>query len=171
MNAKEERVFVYKPRWRPRRQVVLVDMDGTLADSRHREHFVQGKRKNWKAFFDAMDADEPNAAIAEWVRELAKSYEIVIVTGRPQEYLQNTIEWLGRYSVPFSQIIMRRQGDRRPDFVVKEEMLAVLDSERIATVIDDRPSVCDMWERRGLRCHRVIEGRRNPDFELPEESP
>ena len=83
MNAKEETVFVYKPSWRPRRQVVLVDMDGTLADSRHREHFVQGKRKNWKAFFDAMDADEPNSAIAEWVRELAKSYDIVIVTGRP----------------------------------------------------------------------------------------
>ena len=95
----------------------------------------------------------------------------MIVTGRPQEYLQNTVEWLERYSVPFSQIIMRRQGDRRPDFVVKEEMLAVLDSERIAMVIDDRPSVCDMWERRGLRCHRVVEGRRNPDFELPEESP
>jgi hypothetical protein len=144
-------------------------MDGTLADSRHREHFVQDRHKNWKKFFDAMDADRPNAAIADWVRELAQSYDIVIVTGRPQVYLQNTIDWLQRYSVPFSQILMRRQGDRRPDFVVKEEMLAGLGPECIAMVIDDRPSVCDMWERRGLRCHRVVEGRRNPDFELPAQ--
>src|SRR5919109_585275 len=83
-------LFFYRPKWRPRRQVVLVDMDGTLADSRHREHFVQGKRKNWKAFFNAMDADEPNAAIAERVLELADGHEIVIVTGRPEVYLQRS---------------------------------------------------------------------------------
>lgn len=150
--------------------MVLVDMDGTLADSRHREHFVQGWRKNWQAFFEAMDRDKPNKAIAEWVRELAADYEIVIVTGRPHEYLQNTIDWLRKYEVPFSQVLMRREGDRRPDYVVKEEMLHALDASQIAFVIDDRPSVCDMWERSGLRCHRVVLGRRNPDFELPESA-
>jgi phosphoglycolate phosphatase-like HAD superfamily hydrolase len=150
--------------------MVLVDMDGTLADSRHREHFVQGRRKYWPAFFAAMNADKPNPAIASWVRELARSYEIVIVTGRPQEYLPNTIDWLARYQIPFSQILMRRYGDRRPDYVVKEEMLHALDQNQIAFVIDDRPSVCDMWERSGLRCHRVVLGQRNPDWELPESA-
>ena len=150
--------------------MVLVDMDGTLADSRHREHHVEGKRKNWPAFFAAMDADEPNPAIAEWVGELSSSYDIVIVTGRPQQYLRNTIEWLQKYKLPFAQILMRREGDRRPDFVVKEEMLQALDLQRIAFVIDDRPSVCDMWERSGLHCHRVVLGRRDPDWQLPESA-
>jgi hypothetical protein len=164
------RIFLNQESWQPTRRMVLVDMDGTLADSRHREHYVQGKRKNWPAFFAAMDADQPNAAIADWVRELAGSYDIVIVTGRPQEYLSNTIAWLNQYKLPFSQIMMRRAGDRRPDYVVKEEMLHAVDPKQIAFVIDDRPSVCDMWERSGLRCHRVVLGQRDPDWELPESA-
>jgi hypothetical protein len=158
------RVFIHAKGWRPRpnRRIVLVDMDGTLADSRHREHFVQGKRKNWKAFFRAMDDDKPNAEIAAWVRDLARDHEIVIVTGRPQEYLPNTVSWLKRYRIPFQQILMRRAGDHRPDYRVKEEMLTLLDRDLVDFVIDDRESVCDMWTRNGLTCHRVIEGKANP---------
>jgi FMN phosphatase YigB (HAD superfamily) len=168
MSRRQRSVFIYQPNWQPHRPIVLVDMDGTLADSRHREQFIHGRSKNWPAFFAAMDADEPNVAIADWVRDLAQRYEIVIVTGRPQQYLPNTLAWLGKYRIPSSQILMRRSGDRRPDYVVKEEMLAALDPSQIAFVIDDRPSVCEMWERRGLRCHRVVLGRRNPDWQLPE---
>jgi NLI interacting factor-like phosphatase len=161
------RVYIHERHWSPRdgRPIVLVDMDGTLADSRHREHFVTGKRKNWKAFFEAMDADKPNPAIRDWVRQLAADHEIVIVTGRPQEYLPNTVDWLRHYDIPFQQVLMRSAGDHRPDYVVKEEMLSLLPLERVAFVLDDRESVCEMFTRRGLLCHRVIEGKANPTRE------
>ncbi len=142
-----------------RTQIVLVDMDGTLTDVSHRLHFINqpGKRKNWKRFFEAMDTDPPIAEIADWVRELAQQYVIVIVTGRPETYRERTIAWLRRYGVPWDEMYMRPDGDHRADHIVKKEILDAFGPrcDLIAFVIDDRPSVCDMWRAAGLLCHQV----------------
>ena len=139
--------------------MVIVDMDGTLADVAHRLHHIRGSRKkNWKRFFEAMDADPPSPVVAEWVRNLSPDYEVVIVSGRPEEYGGRTIAWLRRNHIPFSHLRMRRDGDHRPDHIVKEEILGTLPKAAIAFVIDDRNSVCDMWRRNGLRCFQVAKG-------------
>ena len=49
---------------------------------------------------------------------------------------------------------MRRVGDR-PDYTVKRELLAEIGEDRIAFVIDDRNSVCDMWRGQGLTCYQI----------------
>lgn len=144
---------------RQERMIALVDMDGTLADCSHREHYIQGARKNWPAFFRGMGEDPPNASIVELTRKLAADHEIVIVTGRPQEYLRETLNWLNRHAIVPAQIWMRREGDHRPDYNVKREMLDHIPRERIAFVLDDRERVCDMWESEGLTCHRVVRGQ------------
>jgi hypothetical protein len=41
------------------RNVVLVDMDGTLANVSHRLHWVRGGKKNWNKFFREMHKDPP----------------------------------------------------------------------------------------------------------------
>src|SRR3954465_46256 len=77
------------PGWSPPadKQLVLVDMDGTLADVSHRLHHVRGgKRKNWKRFFEEMVSDRPNEVVAEWVRGLEPDYAVIIVSGRPANY-------------------------------------------------------------------------------------
>jgi NLI interacting factor-like phosphatase len=141
------------------RPIVIVDMDGTLADVNHRLHHINGPgRKNWPAFFELMDQDPPNGEVVDMVREYAKDHEILIVTGRPDSYRQRTIDWLHRYGVPFSGIYMRKERDRRPDHVVKKEILDSLGPRkaRVALVIDDRPSVCDMWRACGLKVHQIM---------------
>lgn len=50
---------------------ILVDIDGTIADIIHRLHFIQGPRKDWPAFFDAMDKDEPIPEMIELVKALS----------------------------------------------------------------------------------------------------
>jgi hypothetical protein len=144
---------------RPERKIALVDMDGTLADCSHREHHIRGHRKNWAAFFRGMGQDPPNASIVELTQKLAADHEIVIATGRPQEYLDETLAWLGRHGIAPAEIWMRRAGDHRPDYNVKRGMLDHIPRERIALVLDDRERVCDMWESEGLTCHRVAEGQ------------
>jgi uncharacterized HAD superfamily protein len=133
-------------------------MDGTLADVGHRLHHIKGPgRKNWHAFFEGMDDDPPNREIVDMVREYSGDHEIIVITGRPDSYRQRTIAWLKRYNVPFSRLYMRKARDHRPDYVVKKELLESLgaDKERVALVIDDRPSVCDMWRECGLKVHQV----------------
>ncbi len=41
-------------------KIVIFDIDGTLADNSHRQHFLEGGKKDWKGFFDAMVDDQPN---------------------------------------------------------------------------------------------------------------
>ena len=39
------------------RPLAFVDLDGVLADVRHRLHHLTGRRKDWDAFFDAAGQD------------------------------------------------------------------------------------------------------------------
>jgi uncharacterized HAD superfamily protein len=136
-----------------KKPVVLVDIDGTLADVRHRLHHIRGGgRKNWKAFFEGMDRDTPIASIIAWVQSLVPQHEIVILTGRPEQYRARTIAWLNKQQVPFDVLVMRGNGDHRPDYEMKRDVLDRVPKHRIKLVIEDRPPVCDMWLKQGVRC-------------------
>jgi phosphoglycolate phosphatase-like HAD superfamily hydrolase len=144
--------------------VVIVDMDGTLADVRHRLHYIKGPgKKNWKRFFQAQVHDRPFAEIAQQVRDLAANHEIVVVTGRPEEYRPATEEWLSKYRIPFSRIYMRRMGDHRPDYVVKAEILQRIRPERVMKAFEDREPVCNVYREAGIEVVQVSSGEENSD--------
>lgn len=138
---------------------VIVDIDGTLADCAHRQHFIRGKRKKWKKFFEAASKDRPRIDVVTQVRELAKRHSIRLVSGRPEEYRQQTLEWLDHYRIPFESLHMRENGDYRSDDIVKQEILDLcFDKDNIELVIDDRPRVVRMWESNGLKVLDVGDG-------------
>jgi hypothetical protein len=134
----------------------IVDIDGTIADVRHRLHHIKGPgRKNWKRFFEEMDRDQPIASMVDYVRELAADHTILIVTGRPETYRPQTERWLRDHDVPYEKLYMRRNGDHRPDYEAKTAVLQEIPAGQIAIAIDDRPPVCAMWEAHGIRCMKV----------------
>jgi phosphoglycolate phosphatase-like HAD superfamily hydrolase len=141
-------------------QTIIVDLDGTLADIGHRRHHVEGKRKNWPAFFKKMHLDPLNV----WCRELMVAmkqagYRIAIVSGRPDSYEEVIRAWLLQHQVPFDALHMRREGDYCPDDIVKREILhAHFRKPDILFVVDDRESVVRMWRQEGLVCLQC-----NPD--------
>lgn len=138
---------------------VIVDIDGTLADCAHRNHYIRGRRKKWKKFFDSASLDKPRLDVLRQVRELSRQHRIHLVTGRPEQYREQTLKWLNRYRVPFDSLHMREGGDHRPDDLVKEEILhAHFDKDQIELVIDDRPRVIRMWQRNGLAVLDVGDG-------------
>ena len=142
--------------------IVIVDIDGTIADVRHRLHHIQGgRRKNWKAFFEAMDSDTPIEPMIERVHELEREYDIIIVTGRPEHYRVRTEKWLKAHGIRYLKLFMRPDGDHRPDYTVKAEVLREFPKGKIVLAIDDREPVCDMWEKNGIRCIRVDNGEEN----------
>ena len=133
--------------------IVIVDLDGTIADASHRQHFVSGPgKKFWKRFFQAQVNDPPIQPVLNQVRELSREHEIVIVTARPAMCRQGTEQWLEKHSVPYSRIYMRTDHDHRPDFVVKREIVEkTIGTERIVMAFEDRPLVCQMYRELGLK--------------------
>jgi uncharacterized HAD superfamily protein len=138
---------------------VIVDIDGTLADCSHRLRFIRGKRKKWGKFFEAASKDQPRVDVVAQVRELAKRHRIHLVSGRPEQYRQQTLKWLSHYRIPFESLHMRETGDYRPDDIVKQEILDhFFDKDNIELVIDDRPRVVRMWKNNGLNVLDVGDG-------------
>jgi phosphoglycolate phosphatase-like HAD superfamily hydrolase len=149
----------------PRKPIVIVDMDGTLADVRHRLHYIKGPGKeDWKRFFQAQSHDQPFAAIAQRVRVLARDHQIVIVTGRPEEYRSGTEEWLRKWRIPFSRIYMRAAGDHRPDYVIKGEILKKIGPERVVLAFEDRQPICEVYRQAGVRVVAVNHGEENREI-------
>jgi predicted kinase len=132
-------------------QVVLCDVDGTIADTEHRMHYLE-EPKDYDGFFMAMDNDRPIMPVIEWLRELSKSYTILLISGRPVSYYTSTKCWLNRYKVPHARIFMRPQGDHRPDYQFKASVLKGIPKDKVFLVIDDRPSIVELvWRPNGFR--------------------
>ena len=133
---------------------VIFDIDGTLADHRHRLHHITSWPKNHEAFFAAMHLDGVHPAVVELARILDQTGNLVFVSGRPDRYRQVTVTWLLRIGISLSTLYMRADGDCRPDHIVKRELLAEIlaDGWKPWLVIDDRPQVVAMWRAEGLTC-------------------
>jgi hypothetical protein len=133
------------------RGIVVFDVDGVLADVRHRLHHVERKPKNWPAFFAAMDDDGPLAeGIALAQRYADEGHRIAYLTGRNESYRALTLAWLQRHGLPEGRLVMRREDDRRPARVFKPQALSRLarDGEIVAVVDDDR-AVVDVLRHEG----------------------
>ncbi len=129
----------------------MLDIDGVLADVRHRLRFVAAKPKNWAAFFAAAPKDAVLEAGASFAREAASSHDVVYLTGRPERTRDDTIAWLRRHKLPDGPLIMRRDGDRRPAVMTKTQALRKLGEERrIALVLDDDPKVVRALRKAGI---------------------
>lgn len=131
--------------------LAVVDIDGVLADVRHRLHHVQRSPKDWDAFFAAAVDDtvlDEGRAVAD---RLAEDHELVYLSGRPERCRDDTATWLEANDLPTGRLFLRPQGDRRPARVFKLDRLADLASARdLAVFVDDDPEVCDAARNRGF---------------------
>jgi FMN phosphatase YigB (HAD superfamily) len=134
------------------RSVAVFDIDGVLADVRHRLHFVERRPKDWPGFFGAAAADGVLPAGVRLLRELEAEHEIRYLTGRPERLRQVTEAWLREHGLPAEPVTMRPDRDRRPARMFKHDRLRdwVADGVEIALVVDDDPAVVATVERLGL---------------------
>ena len=144
---------------------IIVDIDGTLANISHRRKYVEQKPKDWDKFFAGIKDDTPNKWCVEIINRFSRtqgSYGIILCTGRMEKHLPETKKWLAKLNIPFdTEIFSRKDGDFRPDDVVKEEIYLNRikpEFDPILFVIDDRKRVVDMWRRNGLVCLQCDEG-------------
>lgn len=131
--------------------VAVIDIDGVVADLRHRLHHVTERPKDWRAFFDGAGEDTLLAEGVHTVRTLAEVYDIVYLSGRPERLRRVTQRWFDRHDLPAGPLMLRPFDDYRPSSVFKVEMLETLAETRtVVVLVDDDPRVLDAARRAGF---------------------
>jgi hypothetical protein len=131
-------------------KVILCDLDGTLCCVNHRRQYVATKARNWDAWNKALVNDIPHLPVLEVIKCISNSYPIIIVSGRSDDYKTQTVEWLRKYDVPYTELYMRKYKDNRDDTIVKSEICDIIEKNcEVFAVFDDRTKVVDMWRQRG----------------------
>jgi predicted kinase len=126
---------------------VLCDLDGTLAHT-------LGERSMYDDT-GACATDTCDERVAELLRFYnGAGYEILIVSARhaTDANFDATYKWLQDHSIPFEKLIMRKEGDSRPDDIVKTELYfnEIAPSYNVRAVFDDRKKVKRSWVKLGL---------------------
>ncbi len=118
-------------------KTIVVDIDGTVA--------LRGDRSPYD--YTKVSGDLPNEKIISTIDCLADSYHIIFCSGREDSCKEDTLDWLKKnlFDINHSQLYMRKTGDHRPDYIVKQEMWEKIQHEgyNIFLLVDDRKQVID----------------------------
>lgn len=130
----------------PAKDVVVVDIDGTIADTRHRKHLVPSDVRwetatdeMWRAFNLASERDSPVRTTMAVVKGLVitRAVNVLFVTARPDWLREGTLRWLARHMEDeFSlyghkfvngqgyRLLMRPEGNLDDSATLKKMLLA-----------------------------------------------
>ena len=130
---------------------IVCDLDGTLA-------LLNGRNP-----YDAARCEEDlvNEPVADILKTyFLNGYTILLASGRSEQHRPQTERWLQKYSIQYTALFMRSDGDTRKDAIVKQEIYEQNMQGRytIKFVLDDRKQVVDLWRSLGLTVLQVAEG-------------
>ncbi|MBO7939955.1 HAD family acid phosphatase [Streptomyces antibioticus] len=136
--------------------LAVFDLDNTLADTAHRQRFLESRPRDWDAFFAAAPQDPPIPEGVALARKSAEECEVVYLTGRPERCRADTLAWLAAHGLPEGDVHMRRDHDRRPARRTKLEVLRRLARGReVRMLVDDDELVCVDAQRAGFTVVRA----------------
>jgi uncharacterized HAD superfamily protein len=131
--------------------VAVIDIDGVVADVRHRLHHLRRRPARWDRFF-ADAADDPVLGVgADVVRQLAAAHRVVWLSGRPESLREVTERWLAAHDLPAGNLLLRPNGDYRPAARFKLDVVRNLaETHGVAAALDDDPAVVDALRAAGF---------------------
>ena len=90
-------------------ELVIFDIDGTLADISERVHHVRRKPKNWNAFNAGMAQDKAIHSMVRLCNILyAAGLQITLCSGRSEESRPETVAWLEKQEVQYHELVLRK---------------------------------------------------------------
>lgn len=144
----------------------ILDVDGTVANNSHRTHYLMQDKKDWDSYHKLAHLDKPIPHIIRLISHLSNHTDIVFCTGRDESQRWLTEHWLDDWLVTrdgdpltFYDLYMRKEGDHRPDHIIKKELYQeICKTYDPIMVFDDRNSVVKMWREIGVPCAQVADG-------------
>lgn len=141
-----------RPDPEPAAPTLVVDIDGVLADARHRQHYLNGRWQDWDSFFLAAGGDGLLLEQARLLETVGDDHFIALLTARSDWIDGITLKWLGEHGVRWDLLIMRSSGDYRRSSMMKQHALEQLKSRNYEPVlaIEDDPRNVKMFESNGI---------------------
>jgi hypothetical protein len=143
--------------------VVVVDLDGTLCNSGHRDHLAQAGQ--WDEFHALLMDDEPWQDVQLLVKTLSFTNMVVIgLTGRNERYRNATMGWLACHDIRPDRLLMRPDDSYLSDHELKPALLADyllssgLSQQDVWFILEDRDKVVEAWRNAGYNCWQVRPG-------------
>ena len=138
-----------------KQKALIIDLDWTLCDPSARQWLFDMEPKDWDQIYEHSKLD----LINEWCKNIAVNYgklgyKIIFLTARDESCFGISHDWLTNnlpIDLQFS-LMMRKAGDTRPDYVIKEEIynMNIREFYDVEFCIDDKQAVIDMWRNNGL---------------------
>jgi len=131
--------------------IVLVDIDGTLT-----------RDFQWGMTWDDVDTQTPNIPVISVVQGLAmQGHIIVVMSFRPEFTRRATVAWLDKWHVPFKNLLLRRDDDRRSAPEVKREMVQKVKDmglgHEVSLALEDDPRNAEMFRDEGIQTMMVLQ--------------
>ena len=147
--------------------IIICDIDGTISKVGDRLKISSTIKQRLGCVYAHCYEDKPIMTVLDLLCDLQQvGYRIIFCTGRRESCRQMTEIWLAQHTdgrIVNPQILMRKDGDKRHDTLVKPELLVETLSEdelqQIAFVLEDRDSMVAKWRELGYRCFQVADGK------------
>ena len=138
--------------------VIVTDLEGTLSDCAHRERHLKPKmdQDDWHEWNIRLQWDRINYKMVTILCALQPNYDIVLLSSKPERYVQEVDEWLKRIPIDFAAVLLRSEDDMRPSPEVKEDQLLTIGPKRVYMAFDDRKDVCDMYKKYSIHTFQVM---------------
>ncbi len=135
---------------------VICDIDGVIADARHRSYYLVSspKKTDWESYTKMAFFDPPIVKMCLLIKHLSKASNIAFVTGRARYAERLTRDWIIKYvGIGSFELHMRPENDSCAAATLKQRVFSdhFMSAKRLVwCVFEDDGRVVDMYRSLGL---------------------
>lgn len=147
------------------RKSILVDVDHTISDAAWRDDMYTDPLVSRDDYFAAAKDDNSLHNMVQVVNSLARDFNFIICTARPEKWRQLTMDWLLGHAVMAEEVLMRPDDCFDPSPKVKIDLAMKRFGgekgmcESIALVMDDREDVIVAFGALGITALQVFRSK------------
>ena len=161
--------MLFNPRTLSQHYAAILDLDGTIADNKHRMHLLPKQNedgtwtsttKDWDRFHSELHNDGFDQHVYNMYCYLCGKYPTVrriVLSGRNENNRFAIIKWLSKYNVDIDELYLRGNNDYRPAPEFKMEVINKLKQEglKIAFAFEDEIKNCNAFVQNGIYTYKV----------------